>query len=318
MAGLPTIRPYPSFNADDDAKELNQAMKGIGTDEKKIISILANRSASQRKQIASRYLALYGKNLKDALKSELSGNFEVVVLASLQEVPEMKASALRKAMKGAGTDERVLFQVISVASNHEIQQIKQAYKELFDRDLEKDVASETSGDFKRILIAILQAQRDESGYIDHNKVEVDADTLYKCGEGRLGTEESMFTQIFASSSFHHIKEIAKVYTAKYKKTLNDAIKKETSGNYREVLVSIVSYAEDHIELYAKWIHDSMVGMGTRDDDLIRLILSRSEIDLEDIKQAYQRMTKKLLTNAIQSETSGDYKRMLIAIVEGGY
>lgn len=30
MAGLPTIRPYPSFNADDDAKELHQAMKGIG------------------------------------------------------------------------------------------------------------------------------------------------------------------------------------------------------------------------------------------------------------------------------------------------
>lgn len=67
--------------------------------------------------------------MKDALKGELSGNFEVVVLASLQEVPEMKASALRKAMKGAGTDERVLVQVISVASNHEIQQIKQAYKE---------------------------------------------------------------------------------------------------------------------------------------------------------------------------------------------
>ncbi|KAM3175727.1 hypothetical protein ACTXT7_007932 [Hymenolepis weldensis] len=318
MAGLPTIRPHPSFNADNDAKELNQAMKGIGTDEKKIISVLANRSASQRKQIASRYLALYGKNLKDALKSELSGNFEDVVLASLQEVPEMKASALRKAMKGAGTDEPVLVQVISVASNHEIQQIKQAYKELFDRNLEKDVASETSGDFKRILIAILQAQRDESGYIDHNKVEIDADALYKCGQGRLGTEESMFTQIFASSSFHHIREIAKVYAAKYKKTLNDAIKSETSGCYRDVLVSIVSFAEDHIELYAKWIHDSMVGMGTRDDDLIRLILSRSEIDLEDIKQAYQRMTKKLLTNAIQSETSGDYKRMLIAIVEGGY
>lgn len=62
------------------------------------------------------------------LKSELSGNFEDVVLASLQEVPEMKASALRKAMKGAGTSERVLIQVLAVASNAEIQQIKQAYQ----------------------------------------------------------------------------------------------------------------------------------------------------------------------------------------------
>ena len=43
----------------------------------------------------------------------------------------------------------------------------------------------------------------------------------------------------------------------------------------------------------------------------------SQIDLEDIKEVYQRLTKKLLSNAIQSETSGDYKRMLIAIVDGG-
>ena len=49
------------------------------------------------------------------------------MIASLQEVPEMKACALRKAMKGAGTTERVLIQVLAVASNAEMQQIKQAY-----------------------------------------------------------------------------------------------------------------------------------------------------------------------------------------------
>lgn len=75
------------------------------------------------------YFPSFFQNLKDALKSELTGNFEDVVLASLLEVPEMKASFLRKAMKGAGTDERVLVQVISVASNQEILQLKQAYKD---------------------------------------------------------------------------------------------------------------------------------------------------------------------------------------------
>lgn len=40
----------------------------------------------------------------------------------------MKACALRKAMKGAGTKEHVLIQVIAVASNSELQQIKHAYQ----------------------------------------------------------------------------------------------------------------------------------------------------------------------------------------------
>ncbi|KAM7535600.1 hypothetical protein Aperf_G00000097475 [Anoplocephala perfoliata] len=318
MSGRPTIHPSPSFNADKDAEELRQAMKGLGTDEKKIINVLANRSVRQRKEIANRYSALYGRNLAKDLKSELTGNFEDIVLASLQEVPELKASALRKAMKGAGTDENVLVQVISVASNQEIQQIKQAYKDLFDKDLVRDITGETSGDFQRILVAILQAQRDEGARIDQNQVEIDVDTLYESGEGRRGTEEAKFTQIFASRSFPHIKEIAKVYVDRHQKTLIEAIKSETSGSYRDMLISIVGYAEDHIELYAQWINKSMAGVGTRDEDLIRLILSRAEIDLEDIKEVYQRMTKKLLTSAIQSETSGDYKRMLIAIVEGGH
>lgn len=316
MNGRPTIRPFTPFNPDKDSEELRQAMKGIGTDEAKIIKVLANRSASQRKAIASRYLALYGKHLEKDLKSELKGNFEDVVLASLQEVAEMKACALRKAMKGAGTTERVLIQVIAVASNAEVQHIKQAYQTITERDLEKDIVSETSGDFRRILVAMLQAQRDENPHVNQAQVEVDVDTLYECGEGRIGTEESRFTQIFAQRSFPHIKEIIRTYTNTYKKTLIEAIKSETSGNYCETLITIASYAEDPIALFVNWLQESMAGMGTRDDDLIRLILSCAETNLEDIKEAYQRKTKKLLTNAIQSETSGDYKRMLVAIVEG--
>nr|UZN72723.1 annexin B12 [Taenia hydatigena] len=316
MNGRPTIRPFPAFSADKDAEELRQAMKGLGTDEAKIIRVLANRSASQRKAIASRYLALFGKHLEKDLKRELTGNFEDVVLASLQEVAEMKACALRKAMKGAGTKEHVLIQVIAVASNSELQQIKHAYQTIVERDLEKDIVSETSGDFRCILVAMLQAQRDENPHVNQIQVETDVDALYESGEGRIGTEESRFTQIFSQRSFPHIKEIAKIYANRYKKTLIEAIKSETSGDYRETLITIALFAEDQVAPIVKWLQDSMAGMGTRDDDLIRLILSCAETNLEDVKEAYQRKTNKLLTNAIQSETSGDYKRMLVAIVEG--
>lgn len=62
-------------------------------------------------------------------------------------------------MQGIGTDEKVLIETICTRNNAEIRDIKGAYKELFGRDLEKDIVSETSGHFKRILVSCVQGNR---------------------------------------------------------------------------------------------------------------------------------------------------------------
>jgi len=83
-------------------------------------------------------------------------------------------------------------------------------------------------------------------------------------------------------------------------------------------------------------------MGTKDDDLIFLIVTRAEVDLESVKQEYHRMyhkslaadvavrryllfhflfavnfvqfTHSLFSYFIQGDTSGDYKKILMALL----
>lgn len=60
----------------------------------------------------------------------------------------------------------------------------------------------------------------------------------------------------------------------------------------------------------------MDGAGTDDLTLIRIIVTRSESDLQHVKKEFERLYDRTLLSAVKSETSGDYKRALCAIIGG--
>ena len=60
----------------------------------------------------------------------------------------------------------------------------------------------------------------------------------------------------------------------------------------------------------------MRGLGTNDQDLIRVITTRAEIDMYYIKQEYFAMYRGSLEQAISKETSGEYRHFLLTLVGG--
>ncbi|XP_072007337.1 annexin A13 [Engystomops pustulosus] len=310
----PTIRHHHDFDAERDAKKLHKACKGLGTDEKAIIEVLANRSSDQRQQIKQKFKTLYGKDIEKVLKGDLSGHFEKAVLALVDRPCEFDAKELRKAMKGAGTNESLLIQILCTRANQQIRNIKEAYKRIFDRDLESDVKSETSGYFRKILISLLQANRDEGLDINHDLAGQDAKRLYEAGQARWGTDESEFNVILATRNYMQLRATFKAYEILHGKNMEDVIKSETSGDLKKAYLTIVQCTKDCQAYFAKKLYKAMKGAGTDEDTLIRILVTRAEIDLETIKQKYQELYKKSLADAIKSDTSGDFCRLLIALL----
>ena len=58
------------------------------------------------------------------------------------------------------------------------------------------------------------------------------------------------------------------------------------------------------------MRNAIEGPGTKDKQLIRIIVSRFEIDLREIKLAYYRLYNRDMISDIRNDTSGDYKKIL--------
>lgn len=181
-------------------------------------------------------------------------------------------------------------------------------------NLEQSITSETSGYFARLLTSLCNAGRDESNNVDPAQAAQDAQALYSAGEGRMGTDEETFNLILCRRNFAQLRLICQEYEKLTGHSLEKAIKKEFSGDIEDGLVSLVRCCNNRSEFFAKRLHKAMAGFGTNDDQLIRLLVTRAEIDLQDIKVAFERIYGKSLKSWIKGEASGDYEKALLAII----
>ncbi|KAL6087067.1 hypothetical protein STEG23_014717 [Scotinomys teguina] len=294
-----TVKGSSHFNPDPDAETLYKAMKGIGTNEQAIIDVLTKRSNVQRQQIAKSFKAQFGKDLTETLKSELSGKFERLIVALMYPPYKYEAKELHDAMKGLGTKEGVIIEILASRTKNQLREIMKAYEEDYGSSLEEDIQGDTSGYLERILVCLLQGSRDDvSGFVDPGLALQDAQDLYAAGEKIHGTDEMKFITILCTRSATHLMRVFEEYEKIANKSIEDSIKSENHGSLEEAMLTVVKCTRNLHSYFAERLYYAMKGAGTRDGTLIRNIVSRSEIDLNLIKCQFQKMYGKTLSSMI--------------------
>nr|XP_040032271.1 annexin A4-like [Gasterosteus aculeatus aculeatus]XP_040032272.1 annexin A4-like [Gasterosteus aculeatus aculeatus] len=311
-----SIKDFPGADPLRDVEVLRKAMKGFGTDENAIVELLGSRTNKQRVPMVSAYKTTYGKDLAKDLKSELTGNFENLVLAMIKSPSHFDASELREAIKGAGTDEACLIEILSSRSNAEICEITRIYKAEYGKTLEDAITSDTSGHFRRLLVSLCQGNRDERETVDVAMAKQDAQKLYAAGENKVGTDESQFNAILCARSKPHLRAVFQEYQQMCGRDIEKSVCREMSGNLESGMVAVVKCIRNTPAYFAERLHNAMQGAGTKDTTLIRIMVTRSEVDMLDIRQAYVKAYGKSLYTHISGDTSGDYKKLLLKLCGG--
>jgi annexin A7/11 len=297
---------FPNIHPDQDAKDLRDAMKGVGTDEKVLIHIICNRSRQQLAAIEIAFKARFGKDLKKEIKSEVSGNFKKVLVYRFKTQFELKRRGIMKAVKGMGTNERRLIDCLAFTPNAEMAALRATQKDMVDK-----VLKDLSGHFKDAIKDLFGADRNESPNINPAEIHEDVRTLYKAGEGRLGTDEKTFIKILTNKAPWYNQALNQAYKAEHKHSLEVGIKKEFSGYLKELLIALLTPPFDY---WADQLYESMHGAGTNDKELTFIFGYLEKNELKAVEAIFNKRYPKHLKDMIKGDTTGHYEKVLLELL----
>ncbi|CAE8599966.1 unnamed protein product [Polarella glacialis] len=283
---------------------LNDAMRGLGTDEDSLTALVCTMPDRLRDQILARYQQRYGQTLLDHITSETSFSYKKVLEFQAKSPWDCRAQILNEAMVGLGTSEDQLIRVICLCDLGERRAVKEAYQKNYEKDLVEHVKSETSGDFQKALLCLLEA---EEAPFD---LDADCEAMKLAMDG-WGTDETALVTLICSKSPKQMEDVNARFQELYGKSLLDRVKSETSGNFQETMMGCIRHPMQQL---AESVRYCMKGWGTDDRGLITLLVHLPDFKKAALIKEYKKLFGRSLLDDIKSDTSGSYEKALCSLV----
>jgi len=312
------LTPDIGSEVDDTVEKIHAACKGFGTDEDRLIKALALRSPEERFKVAIKYKEIHGKELKAVMKSEC-GSRDFGTALQLLAVPsnETECTIIKKACKGIGTNELLLYPVICGRSNKEIQILKKTFFEMYEKDLGRYLDSELGGAFEKLIFNCLQGSEEayDPGYHTDEMIKEDVAALHKMGEGKFGTDEGGLFKLLCSRPGEHLQKVNLKYADTHDVTLFKVMEKELAGHCRDATLFLLGMKIKPYVTVAKLIKKACKGAGTN-ELLLSCTIIRYQICLKEVMLAYTELFGDTLQALVKSEVNGDYERLLVEVCDG--
>jgi hypothetical protein len=207
------------------AAQLDDAMRGWGTDEDKIFAALSGVSRTELAQVEAEYTKRTKKNLRRELLDELSdSDFKKIAVYRPAGVDAI-AEQLRGAMAGLGTDENAVFAALAGRSGPELASIALAYKKLTGHELMADLEDELSRS-DLLKLGVLSPEAAKTPQIQAAQI---AAQLRDAIAGP-GTNEEAVLAALNGRDAAMVSEIKKAYKKLTGSTLEAALRDDLSGD----------------------------------------------------------------------------------------
>ncbi|XP_026156028.1 annexin A2 [Mastacembelus armatus] len=295
---LGTVRPFSNFHPEQDVMEIQAALekKDSGT----LVRILTNRNNAQRQEIAKLFEEKTQKDLAAGVKKALSGDLGTLLQELLMLPVQYEAHRLQQAMAGLGTDEQALMESLCTRSGKQLQEISAAYKQLYKKELEKELKGETSGDFAKLVIALLNKEN-VAGVVQR-----DIEALSASLSGKKADVEP-WINILTSRDTDHLNKVLMGLELESGQMVDDIVVKRFLGDFQLGLKILVQCIQSPDIYLAK-------RLTTMKTPIVQgIMVSHAEEDLLSIRVAYLKLRGTSLYTDLQKHFKGEHLQALLGI-----
>ena len=319
-------------NAKLIATRVYDAVDGAGTDEEALKDALIGLSKEDAALVKEAYMSLYGENIEDAIKDDTSGELKKILLSALEGKTATKkdedfdakkvADQVHDAVDGWGTDEDSLKSALLGLTAEQANEVKDVYKSTYGGSLEDAIKGDTSGQLKKILLSAIEGKTatKETQSTEKSKMQQKAVQIHSAIDG-AGTDEDALKSLLLGISADEANQVKAEYEALYGESLEDAIKGDTSGQLKKILLSAVEGKTEtkkdedfDAEEVAEKAYKAMKGAGTNEEALKDAIIGLSSKQAAEVAEVFEEKYGKSLRKRIEKETSGQLQKILLSYI----
>lgn len=233
--------------AEYDAYRIHRAIEGITTNEDQLMEILCHREVYEVRAFNESYQTMFGTTAHAALEKAVSG--ELGLLFSFLSNPNNDRRAPMNEDNQVTTDVQTLYdasqgklighhsepfiRVLGLNNKEYIHRVYNAYANKHGKTLEHIINSwPLGGHLAKAMLAIVTPP-----------AEWYSTLLYLAMKG-AGTDENRLIRLIVTQRERYLPQVADHFLHTYKKTLKEWVKDETSGDFKNSLVTLLEYYAD--------------------------------------------------------------------------
>ena len=288
-----------------DVEDLKQLIENA--DYSSMTDFITRKTHKERMRLRQIYKQKFDKDLMSDLKSSFAGIYLKIILGLFTDPVEFVIDYIYKCLK-EDTSYNILIEIFASRPDWYLNKIKNLYQRKYNIELEEHIKEGTLDDFKKLSLQILQSERSTNQSPDVDQCKKLAEDLEQEESENLTVDSPIINSIFIKSSPQELVSISQEYNKSTQKLITQTINEHFKGNVKNLLNAILMAKISPSEYYANVIHESI----DDEDIILKVIISRAEIDFTQIKKYYLKLYENNVVNDIKKD-SHEYTNLLVAI-----